>query len=115
MIGLTDGAWKVANHDNRIKILLTLSLIIAGAFWMEAAPDTAPAVSNIGSAEYPKIDSELHQHGLAADHTGGRARLALDQGEFHDFAGHRAPATEQVGTLSAMTDNQLNFPILPPE
>ena len=88
-----------------MKKLVPLSLMIAGAFWMEAAPDAAPAASNIGSAEYPKIDSELHQHGLAADHTGGRARLALDQGEFHDFAGHRAPATEEVGTRLAMTGN----------
>ena len=96
MIGLTDGAWKVANLDNRIKILLTLSLIIAGAFWMEAAPDTAPAVSNIGSAEYPKIDSELHQHGLAADHTGGRARLALNQADLAKNA-----ARQQVRQQSA--------------
>ena len=112
---MTAGARNVANHDNRMKKLVPWSLMIAGAFWMEAAPDTAPAVSNIGSAEHPKIDSELHQHGLAADHTDGRARLVLNQGEFHDFASQRAPATEQVGTTSAMIDNQLNFPILPPE
>jgi enterochelin esterase family protein len=46
-------------RGKHMKKIMTLAILIAGNVWLLAAPDWAPAASNVGNAEYPRIASDL--------------------------------------------------------